>query len=483
MSVKSIQDHVRECRALLALGWPILIAQVAQVGTGVVDTIMAGRYDADDLAAIAIGYNIWLPIYLVFTGVMLGATILIAQDFGAGRVQRIRDSLPQSLWLALALGLVAGPLCYFSNPLLTLLQLDADTQRKSHDYLQAIAFGLPAAALFQALRCHTQGIGFMRPFAIASVIGFLANIPLNYAFIYGKWGAPELGAAGCGWATAIAMWLSPMLIGLYMARSKKLRTYLPPPRLVAPNLRAMREICRLGLPLGLSFFLEMSAFSVIALLVASLGNTAMASHQIAFNVWDATYMLLISIGSALATRLGHAIGSGDHERLRLAIRSGAGMTVLLGLTCTAMLLAAPGLIVSAYTDDAAIHGIALTLIQMVALFIALDALQVTASFSLRAFKDTRFPFVVLCSIYWLVTLPLGYYLGIVVAQDPLQGTVGFWKAMIAGIAVSTVILIWRLRRTLKKTLGASPRGAAAPGPGGAAGRDGDTAGRIATGHH
>jgi MATE family multidrug resistance protein len=456
MQRRRIQDYLGECRALLALAWPILIAQVAQVGTGVVDTIMAGRYNANDLAAIAIGYNIWLPLYLISTGVMLGATILIAQDFGAGRVQRIRDSLPQALWLALALGLLAGPLCFFSNPLLELLQLDADTQRKSRDYLQAIAFGLPAAALFQALRCHTQGIGIMRPFAVASVIGFFANIPLNYAFIYGQWGAPELGAAGCGVATAIAMWLSPILISLYMYRSKTLKPYLPPRRFAAPDIKRMLEICRLGLPVGLSFFLEMSAFSAIALLVATLGNTAMASHQIAFNVWDATYMLLISIGSALATRVGHAIGSGDRNRLQMAIRSGAGMTVLLGLGCTATLLTAPALIVSVYTEDAAIHDMAITLIQLAALFIALDALQITATFSLRAFKDTRFPFIVLCSVYWLITLPLGYYLGIVIAQDPQQGTVGFWKAMIAGIALSTAILMWRLAKTLRGRLVTEP---------------------------
>jgi MATE family multidrug resistance protein len=131
------------------------------------------------------------------------------------------------------------------------------------------------------------------------------------------------------------------------------------------------------------------------------------------------------------------------------------MTVLLGLTCTALLLSVPGLIVSAYTEDAAIHGMAITLIQLVAVFIAFDALQVTASFSLRAFKDTRFPFIVLCTVYWLVTLPLGYYLGMVVAQDPQQGTVGFWKAMIAGIALSTTILLWRLTKTLKAKIGAA----------------------------
>ena len=455
MKSSRIPDYIGECRALLAIAWPMLIAQVAQVGTGVVDTIMAGRYNADDLAAIAIGYNIWLPIYLVFTGVMLGATTIIAQDFGAGRLQHIRDSLPQALWLALLLGLVAGPLCYFTNPLLNLLHLDADTQRKSHDYLQAIAFGMPAAALFQALRCHTQGIGIMRPFAVASIIGFIANIPLNYAFIYGKWGAPELGAAGCGWATAIAMWLSPLLISLYMARANTLKPFLPPLKFVAPNIHALREICRLGLPMGLSFFLEMAAFSTIALFIATLGNTAMASHQIAFNVWDATYMLLVSIGASLATRVGHAVGAGDKAGVRLAIGCGASITLMVGLACMILLLSAPGLIIAAYTDNEAIHGMASTLIRLAALFIVLDAVQVTATFSLRAFKDTRFPFVVLCCAYWLITLPLGYWLGIVVAQNPLEGTIGFWKSMITGIALSGVVLSWRLLKTLR-TFSATP---------------------------
>ena len=299
---------------------------------------------------------------------------------------------------------------------------------------------------------QNQGIGIIRPFAVASVIGFLANIPLNYMFIYGKWGAPELGAAGCGVATAIAMWLSPVLISVYMTRAKQLKPYLPPLQLVRPDWVVLREICRLGLPMGLSFFLEVAAFSVIALLIATLGNTAMAAHQIAFNLWDVVYMVLISIGSALATRVGHAIGGSDKTRVRLAIRCGASITLLVGLACMTVLLSVPGLIVAAYTDDAAIHDMAITLIRLAALFIAVDAVQVTTTFALRAYKDTRFPFIVLCSAYWLVTLPLGYVLGFIVTQDPLQGTMGFWKGMIVGIALTAVVLGARLLKTLQKPL-------------------------------
>ncbi len=444
--------HYRgEIRALLAIAWPMMIAQTAQSATGVVDTIMAGRYDPVDLAAIAIGYNIWLPIALFFIGVALGATTIIAQDFGAGRIAKIRESLPQALWLALAIGLAAGPLCYSAAPLLNLLELDPVTYDKSLDYLQAVAFGLPAMAIFQALRCHTQGIGIMRPFAVASVIGFLANIPLNYAFIYGRWGAPELGAAGCGIATAISMWLSPLLISFYMMRAESLKPYLPS-RWSLPRLAEIGEIWRLGLPMGTSFFLEIAVFSIISLLIATLGNTAMASHQIAFNVWDVVYIFLISIGSAMGTRVGHAIGAGDRPGVTRALATGGSVNMLIALLCMGVLLGAPALIISAYTDDAAIHAMATGLITLAGFFVVIDSLHITVTFCLRAYKDTLFPFLVLCACYWFITLPVGYWLGIVAAETAAAGTMGFWQAMIGGIALGTMILVVRLRWRLKQAL-------------------------------
>jgi MATE family, multidrug efflux pump len=452
MPQSKARKYFVEIRSLLAMALPLFIAQLAQMGTGVVDTIMAGRYDAMDLAAIAIGYNIWLPLYLFFVGAMLATTAIVAQDFGAGRIQKIRNTLPQSLWVALVLGLIAAPLCYFCGPLLDLLNLDPDTRQKSLAYLQATAFGMPAAAIFQSLRCHTQGIGVMRPFAIASVIGFIANIPLNYAFIYGKWGIPEMGAAGCGWATAISMWLSPVLIAFYMARADSLKPYLPPLSMVKPRLTAIREISRLGLPIGLTFFLEIAVFSIIGLCIARLGNTAMASHQIAVNVWDVVYMPLVSIGTAMTTRIGHAIGAGDKPGSTLAIKCGAIVTLLMGLLIMLFLLSTPHLVVRAYTDDEAILGMAIALIRLAGFFIILDAVQVVASFSLRAFKDNRFPFVVMSIAYWGIALPLGYYLGTVAGSSPMEGTIGFWKGMIAGISVAAVLVVWRLRSWIRKPL-------------------------------
>lgn len=439
----------QELAALGRIAWPIVIAQLAQMGTGVVDTIMAGRYNAVDLAAIAIGYNIWLPLFLLTLGIMLATSVTVAQDFGAGNLQRVRDSLPQALWLSLLLGIVVGPLCFNAGPLLTLLDLDEVTRDKSLGYLQAVAFGLPATVIFQALRCHTQGLGIMRPFAVASVLGFLANVPLNYMLIYGKWGAPELGATGCGWATAISMWLSPVLIGLYIATSKALRPYLPPLRPVRPSLRLQLDILRLGIPIGLTFFLEIGIFTVLGLMIATLGTSAMAAHQIAYNVWDVVYMPMISVGSAMATRVGHAIGSGDHHRIDLAVRAGMSLTVLIGLVSAGLLWLVPGRLIAIYTSEQVIHAIAGPLIQLVAVFILLDSLQVAGAYVLRACRDTRYPFLVLSLSYWLLSLPLAWWLGMARSDDPAAATAGIWQALIAGLFVSTVLIGVRLYRRLQ----------------------------------
>jgi MATE family multidrug resistance protein len=443
---------LKETRAMLSLAAPLFIAQLAQMGTGVVDTIMAGRYGSADLAAIAIGYNLWLPVYLVSLGIMLAVTTIVAQHFGAGRIQAIRELLPQAIWVALVLGLVSSPLCYFPGPVLDQLSLDPVTFDKAEGYLKAVAFGLPGAALFQSLRCHVQGIGIVRPFAIASVIGFCANIPLNYMFIYGHWGVPEMGARGCGWATAISMWLGPVLITFYTVRSSALRDYLPPLRWYRPKREPIREILHVGAPIGATFFFEMAVFSVIGLMIASVGNHQVAAHQIAMNVYDVVYMPLLAIGSAMATRMGHGIGRGEAVAVRDSLQCGFLIAFLFCVAMSMVLLWVPDPVARIYTEDEPIRQIAISLLQLAVLFIGIDMLAVVSSFALRAYKDTRFPFLVMTIAYWMVALPLGYWLGLADSGDRLHGALGFWWAMIAGVAVAALLTGLRMRVWLRRPL-------------------------------
>jgi MATE family multidrug resistance protein len=433
---------------LWGIAWPLLIAQTAQIGTGVVDTLMAGNYGDVDLAAIAIGFNIWLPLYLIILGTLFACSAIVAQDFGAGRTERVRSFLPQGLWVAVVLSGIMTPLCLNSGIVIELLGLPAETATKTTAYVSRVGLGFPALGIFMALRYHTQGLGITAPFAIASVIGFIANVPLNYMLIFGVWGAPELGAEGCGLATAASMWISTSIILLYVLTARSLRPYLPDRWLQMPDRQRIAEILAVGIPVGLTFFLETGVFSAITLLIATLGDAAVAAHQIAINVWDVFYIPMISVGSAMATRMGHAIGAGNAHGVRMALRVGAALSTLIGLLAMSLLLLFPDAIIGAYTQSETIKNLAFSLLRLAALFIMIDVVQIVGSFVLRAYKETRFPFVVVTFSYWGLALPLGYVMAIHWGGSTPEGTIDFWYATILGIGVAAALITWRVRRLL-----------------------------------
>ena len=438
-----------ELRPLWRIAWPLLIAQTAQIGTGVVDTLMAGNYGDVDLAAIAVGFNIWLPLYLIILGTLFACSAIVAQDFGAGRIERVRSFLPQGLWVAVALSAVMTPLCLNSDIAIALLGLPEETAAKTSAYVSRVGLGFPALGIFMALRYHTQGLGITAPFAFASVVGFMANVPLNYMLIFGVWGAPELGAEGCGLATAASMWISTLIILLYVLTARSLQPYLPSRWLEGPDWGRISEILVVGFPVGLTFFLETGVFSAITLLIATLGDAAVAAHQIAINVWDVFYIPMISVGSAMATRMGHAIGARNAQGVRMALRVGAALSTLIGLLAMSLLLLFPDAIIGAYTQSEDIRDLALRLLRLAALFIMIDVVQIVGSFVLRAYKETRFPFIVVTLSYWGLALPLGYLLAIHWGDGSPDGTVDFWYTTILGIAVAAALISWRVRRILR----------------------------------
>lgn len=450
--VRTSTSLTSEMKQLWRIGWPLLLAQAAQMGTGVVDTIMAARFGDKDLAAIAIGFHIWLPLYLIVLGMMFASSSIIAQDFGAGRIQRIRDQLPQSLWVAVLLSLLVAPVCYVSPVGLPYLGIDALTAQKSGEYIRMVAFGLPAIGIFMALRYHTQGIGITSPFAVAAVIGFFANIPLNYMFIFGFGDIPAMGAKGCGIATAISMWLSAFIITIYVLNKKSLKQYLPPWTPVAPNPTAIKSILVLGFPVGATMFLETAVFTGIALLVSSLGDVAIGAHQIAFNVWDMFYIPMLAIGGAMATRMGHAIGAQDKPGVYRALKAGIIYSVAVSATTMVVLLSLPNLIVSVYTQSTDMSLLAVRLLSFAALFVMIDAVQIVGSFSMRAYKKTTFPFIASMVAYWLIALPLGYYLGIMSSDNASDGAAGFWVGIIVGVGVASGMIAIKLIGLLRQPL-------------------------------
>lgn len=210
-----------EVRQLIRLATPLFTAQILISSATVIDTLMSGRYSAMDLAGVAVGSGIWLPVSLAISGFLIAATAIVARQFGAGTHDRVANTVQQSIWLALLLALPAFLFLINSKPLLVMFDVDEQLLPITSDYLFAVAFGLPGLALFSGLRAFAEGMGNTKPFMFSSLAAFVLNIILNYGFIYGHWGLPELGGVGCGWATAISMWAQGFILLWLTSGAKK----------------------------------------------------------------------------------------------------------------------------------------------------------------------------------------------------------------------------------------------------------------------
>ena len=440
----------RESKIIVRLTLPILIAQFAQTANGFVDTLMAGRVSPDDLAAVAVGSAIWVPIFLLIVGVMQGLIPFISQFHGAGHFRHIGATTQQGLWLAIPLGIGGFLLLNNTAPLLEFMAVSSDIQPLITAYLAGTAWGFPAITLFMALRAYTEGTSRTRPVMIVSLLGLALNIPVNYVLIYGKLGFPALGGVGCGWATSVVMWFMLSLMILYsFLLEKSLHTGLFQ-RWVSPDWSRLLAILKVGLPIGLAIFIEVSLFCVIALFVAQLGATAVASHQIALNASSLVFMIPLSLSIALTVRVGHNLGKENNEGVKCAARSGFIIILLLASVTSTSLALCNEQIARIYTQDLGIVQAAAVLLMFAAAFQLSDGLQVTASGILRGMKDTRYPMVLTLLVYWGLGLPVGYILGLTDWVVAPMGPRGFWIGLIVGLTTAAIFLCIRVKKRLNE---------------------------------
>ena len=431
-----------DIRELLQLAWPMLIGQVAQVAMGVLDTIMAGAVSATDLAAVAVGFSLWLPLTLLGNGIFTAVTALIARALGAGQPHSVARHFQQALWLAIGVGALNTVLVANSGALLTLMGVDPHVRPLGELYLRGIAVGMPAAALLQVLRAFSEGSGRSKPVMLVNVGALLINIPLNYIFIHGLFGAPKLGGAGCGIATGISLWVNFFALALLL-----LPRYRPLLRdFRRPDWSAQWRIVQLGFPIGAAVFAEVSLFALVALLIGHLGATTIASHQIALNFSALTFMVPSSLGLALTVKIGHCIGAGELARARRYTRSGLAMAIAFAMCSASLMLLFPSLIARIYTADPTVIALTAQLLFFAAIYQLSDGLQVVAAGCLRGYHDTRIVMVITLIAYWGIGLPAGYALGLTDLLVPMLGARGLWIGLVLGLTVAAVLLNWRLHR-------------------------------------
>jgi MATE family multidrug resistance protein len=298
---------------------------------------------------------------------------------------------------------------------------------------------------------YSASVNQTKPLMVIALMALALNIFINWLLVFGNLGFPRLGGLGCAWATLLCVWFDLVAMVWWVRRSPAYRSTQPFTGFEGPRWPEIRQLLRLGAPIGVTYFAETSAFSLIALLVAGFGTAQVAAHQIALNFASLVFMVPMSLGLALLTRVGQALGAQDPAEARFRAWVGVAMALLVATVSAVLIAFSTAQIAAAYTSDAAVAALAAQLLVFAALFQLPDAIQVAASCAIRAYKVTRTPMVIHLAAFWGLCLPLGCVLGLAPGWLPwhpsqAMGAQGFWIALVAGLSIAALGLLWLLNR-------------------------------------
>jgi len=438
-----------EAKRLLSLALPVFLAQVTLILMSVVDTIMAGQVSPTDLAALSIATGIWNPLLLALQGILLALTGIIAQFAGANDKKGISHYFQQALYLTVLLCITGFSIAYLAN--IIILQLDTSPAIASlaFDYIQFVKWGVFGFLFFTTYRNMTEGMGMTKPAFYISLLGLAVNIPANYIFINGLFGLPAYGGAGCGIATAIVLTVMALAQITYCQMSKKIdaKGLLTP--FEKPNITTIATITKLGIPISLATFFEVTLFTCIPLFIAHLGAVAVSGHQIAASVTALLFMMPLSLSIAISIRIGNLYGQNKFDQLKIAVSTSYLLAILIALFLAFITFIGRDVISQLYTDSPAVIALAPSIMLLACIYQLPDALQVAANGILRGLKHTAPISYITFISYWLIGFSLGYVLARTDIIVPAMGPHGFWIGIIVGLTVAAILLMITVSKRFK----------------------------------
>lgn len=434
----------REMRTTFVLALPLIFGHVSTGLIGFVDAVLAGRHSANTLASVAVGASIWSIAIIVLIGILLALPPSVSQLDGADRRSEIAPLFRQGVWLALGLSLLLFAFLSLAGLAFEPMGIAPEIQGGARDFLHGIRWGVPALALYFCMRYLSEGVHWTLPTMVFGLAGLAVLVPLGYALMFGLYGLPELGAAGLGYATAIMLWVQAAAFALYLSRSKRFADLGLFSRFDPPRWAPIRNLLGLGLPIGVTVFMEGSLFIATALLIGRMGELQVAAHQIAINVATLTFMAALGLAEATTVRVGHAVGMRRPEAVRNAALAGYAIVLIAQITAATGIALGNEVIAAIYTHDTAVIALASTLLLFAAAFQLSDGVQVVSGAALRGLKDTRAPMYLAAFAYWGVGMPLGATLGLGLGW----GAPGMWVGLIAGLSFAALLLTLRFWRTL-----------------------------------
>ncbi|QHI96948.1 MATE family efflux transporter [Xylophilus rhododendri] len=430
----------------------VLAGQMAVMAFGLTDTIVAGRYSDASLAALSIGSAVYVSIYVALTGVIQSLLPVWAQQHGGQQREALGRSVRQSVYLWLLASLFGVLLLLAPGPLLRVMQVPMPMQAEVGAYLRILAAALPFALMFRIYGTLNQSLG--RPVLVTwlQLASLVVKLPLSVWLALGGGPVPAMGAVGCAWATLIVYMLMAG-VSLALLRWQPLyREYGLWRRIEPPHGPTLAAFARLGVPAGLSYLVDVTSLTLMALFIARQGTVPTAAHQIAASMVGMLYMVPLSLAIATSARVGYWLGAVQPERARQAVGTGMKTTACLAVGLAGVLFFARGAIAGLYTGNPAVAALAASLLGWVAFFHLGDAIQCFCAFVLRCWRITVSTFVVYALMLWGVGLGGGYALAYTGLFGPArQSPQAFWMAggsalWLTALAFSTMLALTLRRR-------------------------------------
>ncbi len=441
---------ISESKRIFKLGIPLIISQIALIGMSVTDTLMAGRYGTEDLAAIAVATGLWYPGLVLLLGILSGASPLMSQAFGAENWSRLGRKLLQALWLSVISGIITFALILMALPYLDLLDSPQSVQTISNGYLTAIAFGAPGLAIATVFRSYCEANGNTKTPMIINIAAFLLNILLDYVLVFGHGDVPAMGGVGCGYATAIIYWFTALILAMHVVKAKRYKKALDTIIFTGPKAEVQKEIIRIGLPSSIGVCAEVTFFALVAILLIPFGSDIVAAHQIALNVSSVIFMVPLGMSMAIAIRVGHLLGQEDYDYARFSAFLTIGITCSLAVITAILTVIFRDRIVGLYTHDPLVFNTAYGLLLFSAIFQFIDAIQIVSVGALRGYKDTRVPMIIQIFSYWCVGFVVSWSLSIGNLTGESWQASGFWMGFVAGLSAAGILLLARLNKVSRK---------------------------------
>ncbi|MEC2078106.1 MATE family efflux transporter [Metabacillus fastidiosus] len=440
-------NYKGKIKQLSIILFPILITQLGLFMMTFLDTTMSGHVSPEDLAGVAIGSSLWVPVYTGLSGILLGITPIVAQLIGAKQGKNIPFTIIQGFYLSVLLaGLILAGGFFTLDPILNSMDLEPVVRTIAKNYLIALSFGIIPLFLYSVIRGFIDGLGLTRVTMIITLLSLPINFVFNYLLIFGKFGLPALGGVGAGVASAITYWCITIISFIIVLKQDPFRKYKLFRSGAALSIKYISDLLKIGLPIGLAIFFETSIFAAVTLFMSQYNTVTIASHQAAMNFASFLYMVPLSISMALTIVVGHEIGANRNKDAKQYSLLGIIFAISLSVLTAAIIYFMRPQISAIYTADADVLSLTQHFLIYAIFFQLSDAIAAPIQGILRGYKDVNITFLMALISYWIIGLPIGY----VLAQFTSLGAFGYWIGLIIGLAFGAVGLSIRLKIVQRK---------------------------------